>query len=39
VTAIRWPEFDIDELVRRAFKGRVITSEDHALIRCLRGDI
>jgi hypothetical protein len=39
VAVIRWPEFGIDELVRRAFKGRVITSEDHDLIRRLRGDI
>jgi hypothetical protein len=39
ISTIRWPEFDIDELVRRAFKGRVVASEDHALIRCLRGDI
>ena len=36
---IRWPEFDIDLLVRRAFKGRVAASEDHDLIRRLRGDI
>ena len=39
VAAIRWPEFGIDELVRRAFKGRVVASEDHELIRRLRGDI
>jgi hypothetical protein len=39
VTTIRWPEFEVDELVRRAFKGRVITSEDHELIRRLRGEI
>ena len=39
VKTIRWPEFDIDELVRRAFKGRVVASEDHELIRRLRGDI
>jgi hypothetical protein len=38
-TAIRWPEFEIDELVRRAFRNRVVHSEDHALIRRLRGDI
>ena len=39
VGAIRWPEFGIDELVKRAFKGRVVASEDHELIRRLRGDI
>jgi hypothetical protein len=38
-TVVRWPEVEIDELVRRAFKGRVVTSEDHELIRKLRGDI
>ena len=36
---IRWPEFGIDDLVKRAFKGRVVASEDHELIRRLRGDI
>ena len=36
---IRWPEFGIDDLVKRAFKGRVVASEDHDLIRRLRGDI
>ena len=39
VATIRWPDFSIDELVQRAFKGRVVTSEDHDLIRRLRGDI
>jgi hypothetical protein len=39
VKAVRWPEFDIDDLVRRAFKGRVVSSEDHELVRRLRGDI
>jgi hypothetical protein len=36
---VRWPEFDIDTLVQRAFKGRVVTSEDHDLIHRLRGDV
>jgi hypothetical protein len=39
VTAIRWPEFGIDELVRRAFKNRIVASDDHELVRRLRGDI
>jgi hypothetical protein len=39
VSVIRWPEFEVDELVRRAFKGRVVASEDHDLIRRLRGDM
>jgi hypothetical protein len=39
VTTSRWPEFGIDELVRRAFRNRVVHSEDHGLIRQLRGDI
>jgi hypothetical protein len=39
VGAIRWPEFEIDDLVKRAFKGRVVSSENNALIRQLRGDI
>ena len=39
VGVIRWPEFGIDDLVKRAFKGRVVASEDHELIRRLRGDI
>jgi hypothetical protein len=32
-----WPEFDIKDLVRKAFKGRVISSIDHELIEGLRG--
>jgi hypothetical protein len=39
VNVIRWPEFDLDDLVRRAFKGRVVSSENNVLIRQLRGDI
>jgi hypothetical protein len=39
VKTVRWPEFDIDDLVRRAFKGRVVTDENDALIRQLRGEI
>jgi hypothetical protein len=39
VTTVRWPEFGIDELVRRAFRNRVVQGEDHGLIRRLRGDI
>jgi hypothetical protein len=37
-TPVRWPEFDIDDLVKRAFKGRIITGDDHKLIRELRGE-
>ena len=36
---LRWPEFDIDDLVRRAFKGRLVADEDHSLVKRLRGDI
>jgi hypothetical protein len=34
-----WPEFDLDELVRKAFKGRVVASADHELLEKLRGKI
>jgi hypothetical protein len=31
-----WPEMTFSEILRKAFKGRVVTSEDHELIRRLR---
>jgi hypothetical protein len=34
-----WPEFDLHELVRKAFKGRVITSASHELLEQLRGKV
>jgi hypothetical protein len=34
-----WPELDLYELVRKAFKGRVISSASHELLEQLRGKI
>lgn len=33
-----WPELDVAELLRIAFKGRVVTTMDHPIIRDLRGE-
>ena len=34
-----WPEVSFEELVRVAFKGRVISALDHRVLRRLRGDV
>lgn len=34
----RWPEKSLDELIRIAFKGRVIQSVEHPVIQALRGE-
>ena len=34
-----WPEVSFEELVRVAFKGRVISSLDHPVLRRLRGEV
>ena len=33
-----WPELDVAQLLRIAFKGRVVTTMDHPIIRDLRGE-
>ena len=33
----KWPEFDLDEMINRAFRGRIVASADHALLEALRG--
>ena len=33
----KWPDFDIGDLVKKAFKGKVIADVDHELIATLRG--
>ncbi len=32
-----WPELSLQELLRIAFKGRIVDSPDHLVIRKLRG--
>jgi hypothetical protein len=32
-----WPEFDLHDLIRKAFKGRVVASASHELLEQLRG--
>ena len=34
-----WPELPFSELLKIAFKGRIIASEDHQIIKRLRGAI
>ena len=34
-----WPAFDLPELVKKAFKGRVIASASHELLEQLRGKV
>jgi len=34
-----WPDMTIPELVKIAFRGRIVDSEDHAVVRALQGRI
>jgi hypothetical protein len=34
---LNWPETPFNEVLETAFKGRVIDSEDHPIVRRLRG--
>lgn len=39
ITEPVWPEMSLQEILERAFKGRIITSSDHPFLRQLRGEI
>jgi len=34
-----WPEHSFEEIVTIAFKGKIIDSSDHPIVRRLRGEI
>jgi hypothetical protein len=35
----QWPDLSLEEILERAFDGKIIDSDDHALIRTLQGKI
>ena len=37
ITEPEWPEHTLQELIRIAFKDRIVDSVDHAVVRRLRG--
>ena len=37
--APEWPEYDINQLVQVAFRGKIVTSLDHPVIQSLLGRI
>jgi hypothetical protein len=35
----KWPDFDLKELINKAFKGRVISDPAHEIVEALRGEV